>query len=384
MKYPNSHIINYMCKIRSLFMYLKIYSFFIITLFVTTNLFANNLTLQNFNKLKIDLINNEITINQFNEKINDFNINSDLFQISKDLFLDDALSLEDYLEVIENVLISETSLIQKNKSNNTQENIISGINGEYIFQTEIIKLSQYIVGDLNYGELFDNKFIFENNYLKEINLTQNSEDLLKFSKVKLVINENNFIIKSNVIDPSDPSAPLKYIFEGNIDNGKINGRMTVSYYGNELPQGTILVVADTINKIENNLESNINDNNKEINLKLKIVRVNTNVPTELVAKINNIEKLTFLMDADKVKEIKFKEKSNNFFTSKNIRSFKDIKIKLTNQSILKGKSRLVVKQFRSENISIYWNIDLSSGDPQGNVVIELAGRGPQIEFIPIK
>jgi len=365
-------------------MYLKIYSFFIITLFVTTNLFANNLTLQNFNKLKIDLINNEITINQFNEKINDFNINSDLFQISKDLFLDDALSLEDYLEVIENVLISETSLIQKNKSNNTQENIISGINGEYIFQTEIIKLSQYIVGDLNYGELFDNKFIFENNYLKEINLTQNSEDLLKFSKVKLVINENNFIIKSNVIDPSDPSAPLKYIFEGNIDNGKINGRMTVSYYGNELPQGTILVVADTINKIENNLESNINDNNKEINLKLKIVRVNTNVPTELVAKINNIEKLTFLMDADKVKEIKFKEKSNNFFTSKNIRSFKDIKIKLTNQSILKGKSRLVVKQFRSENISIYWNIDLSSGDPQGNVVIELAGRGPQIEFIPIK
>jgi len=228
------------------------------------------------------------------------------------------------------------------------------------------------------------KFIIENNHLKEIHLTKNNEDLLKFSKAKIIINDNNFIIKSNVIDPSDPAAPLKYIFKGNIDNGILNGKMTVSYYGNELPQGTILVEAETIYKIENNLESNILDNNKEINLKLKIVRVNTNVPTELAAKINNIEKLTLLMDADKVKEIKYEENSNNFFTKKNIRSFKDLKIKFTNQKILKGKSRLVIKQFSSENVSIYWNIDLSTNDPSGNVIIELVGRGPQIELIPIK
>ena len=373
-----------MFYINSKFIHFKIYSFFIIIFFIATNLYANNTNLQNFNELKIDLINNEITIDQFNEKINEFNISSELFQISKDLFLDDALSLEDYLEVIENVLISEISLIQKNKSNDTQENILSEINGEYIFQTEIIKLSQYIVGDFNYGEIFDNKFIFENNNLKEIHLTQNNRDLLKFSKVKLVLNENNFIIKSNVIDPSDPAAPLKYIFRGNIDNGILNGRMTVSYFGNDLPQGTILVEANTINKIEKNLESNIVDKNKEINLKLKIVRVNTNVPTELAAKINNIEKLTLLMDADKVKEIKYEEKSNNFFTSKNIRSFKDLRIKLTNQKILKGKSRLIIKQFSSENVSIYWNIDLSTNDPSGNIIIELVGRGPQIELIPIK
>ena len=246
-------IINYMFYINSKFIHFKIYSFFIIIFFIATNLYANNTNLQNFNELKIDLINNEITIDQFNEKINELNISSELFQISKDLFLDDALSLEDYLEVIENVLISEISLIQKNKSNDTQENILSEINGEYIFQTEIIKLSQYIVGDFNYGEIFDNKFIFENNNLKEIHLTQNNRDLLKFSKVKLVLNENNFIIKSNVIDLSDPAAPLKYIFKGNIDNGILNGRMTVSYFGNDLPQGTILVEANTINKIEKNL-----------------------------------------------------------------------------------------------------------------------------------
>ena len=362
----------------------KIYKIFIIILFFSFNSIAKDLTLQTFNELKIDLINNKITINQFNEKINDFNISSDLFEISKDLFLDDALSLEDYLDVIENILIAETSLIQKNDRNDSQENIISGINGEYIFQTEITKLSQYIVGDLNYGELFDNKFIFENNVLKEINLTQNNEVLLEFSKAKLIINNKNFIIKSNVIDPSDPAAPLKYRFEGNIDNGIINGKMTVSYFGNELPQGTILVEADTISNISESLVSDIDDNTEEINLKLKIVRVNTNVPTELAARINNIEKLNLLMDSNKVKEINYEEQSNNFFVKKNIRSIKDINIKLTNKSILKGKSRLVIKQFSSENVSVYWNIDLSTNDPSGNVIIELVGRGPQIELIPIK
>ena len=365
-------------------MHFKIYTALIFTFFFNVNLIAKDLTLQTFNELTIELTNNEITIDQFNEKINQLNIDSDILKISQDLFIDNALSLEDYLEVIENVLISEFSLDETNKNNDSLENVISVINGEYIFQTEIDALSQYIVGDFNYGEIFDNKFVFEENELKEISLTQNNKKLLKFSKAKLIINKDKFIIKSNVIDPSDPAAPLKYRFEGKIDNNKINGRMIVAYYGNDLPQGTILVEANTINKIGKKLESNIVDNIKELNLKLKIVRVNTNVPTELDAKINNIEKLTFLMDEDKVKEIKYEEKSNNFFTKKNIRSFKDIKIKLTNQNILKGKSRIVVKQFSSENVSIYWNIDLSMDNPFGNVVLELVGRGPQIEFIPIK
>ena len=306
-----------MCYTNTIFMYLiKIYTTFTIIFFFNINLIAKDLDLQSFHKLKKEITNNEISIEHFNEKIDDFNITSDIFEISKDLFLDDALSLEDYLDVIENILISETSLIQKNKSNDSQENIISEINGEYIFQTEITKLSQYIVGDLNYGELFDNKFIFENNDLKEINLTQNNEDLLKFSKAKFIINDNNFIIKSNVMDPSDPGAPLKYTFEGNIDNGIINGRMTVSYYGNELPQGTILVEADTVKYISENLESDIGDNIQKINLKLKIVSVNTNVPTELAARINNIEKLTLLMDSNTVKEINYEEQSNNFLLIK--------------------------------------------------------------------
>ena len=365
-------------------MYFKIYQIFIIILFFSFNLIAKDLSLQTFNELKTELTNNKITIDQFSEKIDEFDITSDIFEISRKLFLDDALSLEVYLEVIENALINKTPLIQKNEGSNEVESVTSVMNGEYIFQTEITNLSQYIVGDLNYGELFNNKFIIENNHLKEIYLTKNNEDLLKFSKAKIIINDNNFIIKSNVIDPSDPVAPLKYRFEGNIDNNTINGKMIVSYYGNELPQGTILVEANTLNKMDTNLESNINDEIEQINLKLKIVRVNINVPTELAARINNIEKLTLLMASNKVKEINYEEQSNNFFVNKNIRSIKDINIKLTNKSILKGKARLVIKQFSSENVSVYWNIDLSTKDPSGNVIIELVGRGPQIELIPIK
>ncbi len=372
-----------MCYTKPILTYLKIYTAIIIILLFSINLIAKDLTLQAFKELKIELTNNEITFEQFNEKILQLDIDSDIFKISKDLFMDNMLSLEDYIEVIENVLMPEISLIETNETNNSLENT-SVLNGDFIFQTEITKLSQYIVGDFIYGELFDNKFIFEENELKEISLTQNNKNLLKFSKPKLIINKNKFIIKSNVIDPSDPVATLKYRFEGNINNDTVNGKMIVSYYGNDLPQGTILVEANTINQTEKNLESNIVDNIKQINLKFKIVRVNTNVPTELAARVNNIEKLTFLMDSEKVNEIKYEEKSNNFFTRKNIRSFKDIKIKLTNQNILKGKSRLVVKQFSSENLTIYWNIDLSRDHPFGSVVIELVGRGPQIELIPIK
>ena len=136
-------------------MYFKIYQIFIIILFFSFNLIAKDLSLQTFNELKTELTNNKITIDQFSEKIDEFDITSDIFEISRKLFLDDALSLEDYLEVIENALINETPLIQKNEGSNEIESVTSVMNGEYIFQTEITNLSQYIVGDLNYGELFN-------------------------------------------------------------------------------------------------------------------------------------------------------------------------------------------------------------------------------------
>ena len=46
--------------------------------------------------------------------------------------------------------------------------------------------------------------------------------------------------------------------------------MIVYYYGNELPQGTILVEANTINKMDTNLETNIKDEDLNKNEKITL------------------------------------------------------------------------------------------------------------------
>jgi hypothetical protein len=131
----------------------------------------------------------------------------------------------------------------------------------------------------------------------------------------------------------------------------------------------------------NSNNSNIADNN--FTLKFKIVQVGNRVPPSINARVNNIENLTFVMNGDKVKEILYEDKSNNFFSKKIVRSFKNIKIKLVNQTTLKGKSRLVLNEYRSENVVIWWDLNISKNNLSGEVEIELVGRGPQIKLIPV-
>ena len=107
------------------------------------------------------------------------------------------------------------------------------------------------------------------------------------------------------------------------------------------------------------------------------------VPLSLNARVNNIENLTFIMDGDQVKEILYKEKSNKFFSKKIVRSFKNIKIKLINEKALKGKSKLELNEFRSENVVIWWNLIFSQNNISGEAEIELVGRGPKIKLIPL-
>ena len=55
------------------------------------------------------------------------------------------------------------------------------LDGKFIFQTKVTKLTQYVT-DLKYGELFEHTLLFENNSLKDINISQNNEDVLRFIK----------------------------------------------------------------------------------------------------------------------------------------------------------------------------------------------------------
>ena len=292
------------------------YAFFIL-IFLNTSLFSKDLSFEEFNELKKALENNDVTIEQFNETIDEFEISSDIFQISKDLFLDNAIELDDYLIVIENSLVSgssSNSRIKESESNNLNENSNNIFDGEFFFQTEVTKLSKYIT-DMKYGQLFDNKIIFENNKIKKINISENNENVLKFTKPKLTILDNGkFYIKSNVIDPKDPS-PLKYRFDGQIDKNLISGKIQIIYNGSEMP-GMVLLELETreksvLNNNSNSIMTDLTDN--KLSLKLKITEVNHRVPSSLNARVDNIENLTFVIEEDQVKEILFEEKSNNFF-----------------------------------------------------------------------
>ena len=362
------------------------YAFFIL-IFLNTSLFSKDLSFEEFNKLKKALKNNDVTIEQFNETIDEFEISSDIFKISKDLFLNNAIELDDYLVVIENSLVSGSSSNSNNKENETinlNENSDNIFDGEFLFQTEVTKLSKYIT-DIKYGQLFDNKIIFENNKIKKINISENNEDVLKFTKPKLTILDNGkFNIKSNVIDPKDPS-PLKYRLDGQIDKNLISGKIQIIYNGSEMP-GMVLLELETreksvLNNNSNNIMVDLADN--KLSLKFKIIEVNNRVPSFLNARVDNIENLTFVIEEDQVKEILFEEKSNNFFSKKIVKSFKNIKIKLTNQTTLKGKSKLVLNELRGENVVIWWDLNLSQNNLSGEVEIELVGKGPQIKLIPV-
>lgn len=362
------------------------YALFIL-IFLNTSLFSKDLSFEEFNELKKALKNNDVTIEQFNETIDEFEISSDIFKISKDLFLNNAIELDDYLVVIENSLVSGSSSNSNNKENETinlNENSDNIFDGEFLFQTEVTKLSKYIT-DMKYGQLFDNKIIFENNKIKKINISENNEDVLKFTKPKLTILDNGkFNIKSNVIDPKDPS-PLKYRLDGQIDKNLISGKIQIIYNGSEMP-GMVLLELETreksvLNNNSNNIMVDLADN--KLSLKFKIIEVNNRVPSFLNARVDNIENLTFVIEEDQVKEILFEEKSNNFFSKKIVKSFKNIKIKLTNQTTLKGKSKLVLNELRGENVVIWWDLNLSQNNLSGEVEIELVGKGPQIKLIPV-
>lgn len=362
------------------------YTLFIL-IFLNTSLFSKDLSFEEFNELKKALKNNDVTIEQFNETIDEFEISSDIFKISKDLFLNNAIELDDYLVVIENSLVSGSSSNSNNKENETinlNENSDNIFDGEFLFQTEVTKLSKYIT-DMKYGQLFDNKIIFENNKIKKINISENNEDVLKFTKPKLTILDNGkFNIKSNVIDPKDPS-PLKYRLDGQIDKNLISGKIQIIYNGSEMP-GMVLLELETkeksvLNNNSNNIMVDLADN--KLSLKFKIIEVNNRVPSFLNARVDNIENLTFVIEEDQVKEILFEEKSNNFFNKKIVKSFKNIKIKLTNQTTLKGKSKLALNELRGENVVIWWDLNLSQNNLSGEVEIELVGKGPQIKLIPV-
>ena len=225
---------------------MKIYiQFFLLIFLLSPKLFADELLLKNYNKLK-NLLNNEtITIEQFNSGIDNILVSSVDYQNVKELFKDSVISKEDYLKILENLIIK--------------------------------------------------------------------------------------------VQPS--------------------------------PQNKTITT-----------DKKTSTDTKEIEISLKIFQVGQRVPLSLNAKVNSIEKLIVKIEQNKVNEILIRDESNKFFNKANVKSFKNIKINLKNEKILKGKSRLIMKEFADANLIMWWNIDLSGEKPVGEIEIEISGKGPQIKL----
>ena len=78
-------------------------------------------------------------------------------------------------------------------------------------------------------------------------MNNQNESILKFLKPRTkILRNNNFSVKSNIIYLKEPSVPILYLFKGKIEEGKVKGKIEISYNGgSELSPGTIIITAET-------------------------------------------------------------------------------------------------------------------------------------------
>jgi len=175
----------------------------------------------------------------------------------------------------------------------------------------------------------------------------------------------------NLLTESKDYRDLKDLFSSNVILEEDYKQILENIITNLSPQ---------ISKSKKEVAKKNHSNSKEIDLLFKIVFVGSRVPLELNAKLGNIEKLTIVIEENKVRELIIKDENNNLF-NKNFASFKNIKINLKNNSFLQGKNKLLLNQFKGIDIIMWWqNLDISGDKYIGKIDIELPGKGPQIKL----
>ncbi len=216
-------------------------------------------------------------------------------------------------------------------------------------------------------------FFITSKLMAEDTIQSNFANLKKLLDSKTITIEqfNNGIDK--LLTTSEEYKSLKELFKNNV----INEKDYLDILENLIFEGEDLVEKSNI---VTNQESK--ELNKEIELSLIITQVGQKVPLSLNAKVDSEERLSLLINENKVEQIIIKENSNNFFSVDNIKSFKNLKINFDNQKKLKGKGRIAVKSFPDANLVMWWDIDLSNENPIGEINIEIPGKGPQIKLKP--
>ena len=216
-------------------------------------------------------------------------------------------------------------------------------------------------------------FFITSKLMADDTLQSNFANLKKLLDSKTITIEqfNNGIDK--LLITSEDYKSLKELFKNNIINEK-------DYL--DILENLIFEAEDLVEKSNIVTDQKSKEITKEIELSLIITQVGQKVPLSLNAKVNSEERLSLLINENKVEEIIIKENSNKFFSNDNIKSFKNLKINFNNQKKLKGKCRIAVKPFADVNLIMWWNIDLSNENPTGEIVLEIPGKGPQIKLEP--
>ena len=216
-------------------------------------------------------------------------------------------------------------------------------------------------------------FFITSKLMAEDTLQSNFANLKKLLDSKTISIEqfNNGIDK--LLTTSEEYKSLKELFKNDVINEK-------DYL--DILENLIFEAEDLVEKSNIVTDQKSKEITKEVELSLIITQVGQRVPLSLNAKVDSEERLSLLINENKVEQIIIKENSNNFFSVDNIKSFKNLKINFNNQKKLKGKGRIAVKSFADVNLVMWWDIDLSNENPTGEIVIEIPGKGPQIKLEP--
>ena len=216
--------------------------FIFICIFLNSNLALAEKYLE-VNKLYDLYAQDILTIDQLNSGLEKMNLNNQNMNSLIALRKDGVISENDFIDGVKKVIADLSNQESKVKEN---ENVVLEESNKYEFQTEIIMIHQYVVGDFKYGEIWNYNLELVDNKIIEISLKDiKNTDLVKFSKPKFkLLKDNKFSIRSHIIVIDDPSAAVRFDFKGEFQDNKIIGKTEITYTGSEAA-GTVLVKAKT-------------------------------------------------------------------------------------------------------------------------------------------
>ena len=208
-----------------------------------------------------------------------------------------------------------------------------------------------------------------------------SQDSLyqKYNKLKNLLNNEAISFDQfnkgidNLQIESKDYQDLKDLFSSNVIAEEDYKKILENIITNLSPQISKLKTTD----VENS-QSNI----QEIDLSFKIVFVGQRVPSVMNLAIGNTEKITVVIEKNKVKEIIIKDEKNNLF-NKDFSSFKDLRINLKDNHILRGKNKYLIDKpwAAGSNLTMWWkNLDIAGEKFNGMIDVTIPGKGVQVKL----